>query len=204
MRSGISFTPSSRDRQRLQAIVADPKSPQKHVWRARIVLLSGDGLGTTAIMAETGKSKTCVWRWQERFMHEGVDGLLHDQSRPPGITPIPAERVAEIVRLTHEPPPHEATHWTLRAMAKVAGVAASTVQGIWKAARSQPAPLAAASSSPTTRSSPRNSRTSSASYVDPPAHAVVLSVDEKSADPGARPHPARAPDEERPRRHHDA
>ena len=133
MRSDISFTVSSAERLRLNAITANPKSPQKHVWRARIVLLSGDGVGTTAIMAETGKSKTCVWRWQERFMHEGVDGLLRDRSRPPGKTPVPPERVAKIIRLTQEPPPHEATHWTLRAMARVAGIAASTVQGIWKA-----------------------------------------------------------------------
>ena len=53
MRTGISFAVSSRDRQRLQAIVADPMSPQKRVWRARIVLLSGEGLGTSAIMAAT-------------------------------------------------------------------------------------------------------------------------------------------------------
>ena len=71
MRRGISFTVSAGDGQRLRAIVADPKSPQKHVWRARIILLSGAGLGTSAIMGETDKSKTCVWRWQERFMHEG-------------------------------------------------------------------------------------------------------------------------------------
>ena len=56
----------------------------KHVWRARIILLSADGLGTMAIMAATGKSKTCVWRWQECFMEEGVDGLLRDKTRPPG------------------------------------------------------------------------------------------------------------------------
>lgn len=61
-------------------------------------------------------------------MHKGVDGLLHDRSRPPGKAPVPPERVAEIVRLTQVPPPHEATHWTLRAMAKAAGIAASTVQ----------------------------------------------------------------------------
>ena len=72
MRSGISFTVSAGARRQLRAIVADPKSPQKHVWRARIVLLSGEGVGTSAIMAGTGKSKTCVWRWQERFMHEGI------------------------------------------------------------------------------------------------------------------------------------
>jgi len=117
MRTDISFTVSRTERQRLGAIAADPKSPQKHVWRARIVLLSGDGLGTSAIMAATAKSKTCVWRWQERFMHEGIDGLLRDRSRPPGKTPVAPGRVAQIVRLTQEPPPHEATHWTLRAMA---------------------------------------------------------------------------------------
>ena len=126
MRTGISFTVSSVDRLRLQAIAAAPQSLQKHVWRARIILLSDDGLGTSALMASTGKSKTCVWRWQERFMLEGVDGLLRDKTRPPGVTPVPADRVAEIVRLTQAPPPHDATHWTLRAMAKAVGVAAST------------------------------------------------------------------------------
>lgn len=59
-------------------------------------------------MAQTGKSKTCVWRWQERFMTAGVAGLLHDRSRPPGIAPTAPDKVAEIVRLTHQPPPHEA------------------------------------------------------------------------------------------------
>ena len=68
MRTGIHFTVTSGDRQRLQAIVADSKSSQKHVWRARIILKSDEGLGASAIMRETGKSKTCVWRWQERFM----------------------------------------------------------------------------------------------------------------------------------------
>ena len=112
MRTGIHFTVTSGDRQRLQAIVADPKSSQKHVWRARIILKSDEGLGNSSIMAETGKSKTCVWRWQERFMHEGVNGLLRDRSRPPGKAPIPPERVAEIARLTQQAPPHEAAHWT--------------------------------------------------------------------------------------------
>lgn len=49
-------------------------------------------------MAATAKSKTRVWRWQERFMHEGVDGLLSDRSRPPGKPPVPPEHVAEIIR----------------------------------------------------------------------------------------------------------
>ena len=180
MRTGIHFTVTSGDRQRLQAIVADPKSSQKHVWRARIILKSDEGLGNSSIMAETGKSKTCVWRWQERFMHEGVNGLLRDRSRPPGKAPIPPERVAEIVRLTQQAPPHEATHWTLRAMAKVAGVAASTVQAIWKAHGLSPHRWRHFKLSNDPAFAEKLTDIVGL-YVDPPAHAVVLSVDEKSA-----------------------
>lgn len=180
MLTGITFTISSDDRHRLHAIVAATTSPQKHVWRARIILLSDEGAGTLAIMTETGK--TCVWRWQERFTHEGVDGLLRDRSRPPGKAPVPPERVAEIVRLTQEPPPFEATHWTLRTMAKVAGIAASTVQAIWKAHSFSPH---GSSSSPTTRPSPRNSPISACMSICPCRSAVGR---REVADRGARPH----------------
>ena len=71
MRPGITITLSAADRRRLEAIVGDRNAPQKHVWRAEIVLLSADGLGTVEIMRRTGKSKTCVWRWQERFAEDG-------------------------------------------------------------------------------------------------------------------------------------
>jgi transposase len=179
MRSGITFTVSADDRQRLHAIVAAPTSPQKHVWRARIILLSGDGLGTSSIMAKTGKSRTCLWRWQERFMREGVDGLLRDKSRPPGKAPIPPERAAEIVRLTQAPPPYEATHWTLRAMAKVAGIAASTVQAIWKAHGLSPHRWRQFELSNDPAFTGKLTDIVGL-HVDPPAHTVVLSVDEKS------------------------
>ena len=133
MRTGISITLSEGDRQRLEALVADRNTPQKHVWRARIVLFSADGAGTNAVMAATGTSKATVWRWQARFMEEGVDGLLRDKTRPPGTAPVTVGRVAGIVAMTLAPPPHEATHWTARAMAAAAGLAVSTVQKIWKA-----------------------------------------------------------------------
>ena len=117
MRNGISITVYAADRRRLEAVVADRSSPQNHVWRARIVLLSKADLGTLAIMRETGKSKTCVWRWQERFMEEGVAGLLRDKMRPSRIAPLARAKVDEILALTKIPPPHEATHWTGPAMA---------------------------------------------------------------------------------------
>ena len=83
MREGINVEVSAADRARLGAVVADRNSPQKHVWRARIVLATADGPGTGEIVRRTGKSKPCVWRWQERFMREGVAGLLRDRTRPP-------------------------------------------------------------------------------------------------------------------------
>src|SRR5579863_7909971 len=82
MRTGISITLGPADRRRLKALARDRNTPHKHVWRAEIVLLSADGVGTDEIMRRTGKSKTCVWRWQERFMEAGYDSLLHDKTRP--------------------------------------------------------------------------------------------------------------------------
>lgn len=179
MRTGISISVSAADRRRLEAIAADRNSPQKHVWRARIVLLSADGAGTAAIMAATGTSKTCVWRWQERFMHEGVAGLLRDRTRPPGRAPIAPDRVAEVIRLTQAPPPHEATHWTARAMAKAAGLAVSTVQEIWKAHGLSPHRWRSFKLSRDPAFAEKLQAIVGL-YVSPPAHAVVLSIDEKS------------------------
>ena len=64
VREGITVEASAADRTRLEAIVSDRNSPQNHIWRARIVLLTADGLGTSEIMRRTGTSKVPVWRWQ--------------------------------------------------------------------------------------------------------------------------------------------
>ena len=112
-------------------------------------------------------------------MHEGVDGLLRDKSCPPGKAPIAPEMVAEIVRLTQEPATHEATHWTIRAMAKVAGIAASTVQAIWKAHSLSPRRWRSFKLSNDPAFAEKLTEIVDL-YVDPPAHAVVLSFDEKS------------------------
>ena len=119
-----------------------------------------------------------------------------------GKAPVPLDRVAEIVRLTQQPPPFEATHWTLRAMARAAGIAASTVQAIWKAHGLSPHRW-------------RNFKLSTdpafaekltdivGLYIDPPAHAVVLSIDEKSQIQALDRTQPRSVDEEGTRRHHD-
>src|SRR5271169_1234771 len=133
MRNGISITLKPGDCRRLKALTRDRNAPQKHVWRAEIVLLSADGIGTNEIMRETGKSKTCVWRWQERFMQEGYDGLLRDKTRPSRIPPLGSQIAERVVTLTQTDPPAEMTHWTTALMAKVVGISASSVQRIWRA-----------------------------------------------------------------------
>src|SRR5215218_9264117 len=179
MRTGISIRVSSSDRDRLEAIVRDRNVAQKHVWRAEIVLLTADGFGTGEIMRRTAKSKTCVWRWQERFMQEGVDGLLRDKTRPSRIPPLGDELAERIVALTLSDPPGEATHWTGAMMAKAAGVSVSSVQRIWRAHGLEPHRVRQFKLSKDPNFVEKL-RDVVGLYVDPPAHAIVLSLDEKS------------------------
>jgi hypothetical protein len=72
----ISISPA--DRERMERLVRDRNTPQKVVWRARIVLLAGEGLTATAIAAGVSKSVLTVRRWRRRYLAEGVDGLLRD------------------------------------------------------------------------------------------------------------------------------
>src|SRR6266436_10246538 len=106
-RAGISITVSPSVRRRLQALIGNRNAPQKHVWRAEIVLLSADGVGTNEIMRRTGTSKTCVWRWQERFMEAGYDSLLHDKTRPSRIPSLGSCITERVVTLTQTAPPAE-------------------------------------------------------------------------------------------------
>lgn len=179
MRTGISIFVSATDPRRLEAVLSNRNAPQKHVWRARIVLLSADGVGTMAIMREAGVAKTAVWRWQERFMHEGVEGLLRDRTRPSRIKPLASAVVDRVVELTRADPPGETTHWTADAMAEASGVSASAVRRIWRAHGLQPHRWRQFKLSTDPRFIDRL-RDVVGLYVDPPAHAIVLSVDEKS------------------------
>jgi transposase len=179
MRKGIEVEIDAGDRARLEAIVADRNSRRKHTERARIVLLTGDGVGTLTIMREVGCAKATVWRWQERFAAEGVDGLLRDKSRPPGKTPLRKTVVERVVELTLGEPPDEATHWSGRAMAEVAGISLRSVQRIWAAHGLQPHRVKRFKLSKDPEFAAKLQDIVGL-YVDPPAHAVVLSVDEKS------------------------
>lgn len=89
-------------------------------------------------MRRTGKSKTCVWRWQERFILEGFDGLLRDKTRPSHVAPLGPEVAERVVTLTLAEPPVGTTHWTAAMLAQACGISVSSVQRIWRTHRLQP------------------------------------------------------------------
>ena len=179
MRSDVVIEVSAGDRARLAAVVADRNVPQKHVWRAQIVLMTADGLGTMEIARRTGKSKPTVWRWQRRFMGEGVAGLLRDKTRPSRIPPLAPEVVERVVELTLAEPPGEVTHWTGRAMAKAAGISLRSVQRIWTAHGLKPHRVRTFKLSRDPKFVEKVHDIIGL-YLDPPEHALVLAVDEKS------------------------
>ena len=179
---------------RLERIVADRNSRQKHVYRARIVLLAGEGLGSTRVARAVGKSEPTVRRWLARFAAEGVDGLLHDATRPSGKPPLPKRTVERVVEMTlHELPPG-ATHWSARRLAKAVGIGHGAVQKIWAAHGLEPHLVRGFKLS----SDPRfveKLRDVVGLYLNPPEHAIVLSVDEKSQIQPAQQAPAPSPQE---------
>src|SRR5919107_3952717 len=179
MAQSVCLVPPADDRARLEAIVADRNRPQKHVARARVVLLSADRLGVAAVARRAGVSRPAVWRWQRRFAEAGVDGLLRDRTRKPGKAPLDDALVRRVVALTCAEPPGETTHWTGRAMAAAVGISLRSVQRIWAAHKLQPHRI---------RTFKRSRDPDFVAkldaivglYMAPPRHAVVLSVDEKS------------------------
>ena len=123
MREGITIRLWPGDQERLQAVVADRKTPQHHAWRARIVSDDGRWRGNDGDPGGDRQSKPTIWRWQERYMHDGADGLFRDAPRGKTFAPLPPEQIAAVIERTlHESAPN-ATHWTLRGMAKASGLA---------------------------------------------------------------------------------
>ena len=167
------------DRVRLERLIADRNTPRKVVWRSWIVLLSAAGCGTMEIMRRTGISKPTVWRWQARYLEAGVDGLLRDKSRPPGTPPLSAAIKTLVLTKTMRETPPDATHWSVRSMARAVGISHTSVQNIWRAHGLKPHLVDSfkVSNDPAFAEKVEDVV---GLYLDPPDKAVVFSVDEKS------------------------
>jgi hypothetical protein len=91
-------------------------------------LATAEGCGTGEDHAPRRGFEACVWRWQERFMRDGVAGLLREKTRKPGLPPLPPALIDRVVELTLTEPLGETTHWTGRAMASTTGVSPRSLQ----------------------------------------------------------------------------
>ena len=179
MAQTLSVIVSPEDRARLASIIGDRSRPLKHIQRARIILYSANRLPVLEVARLAQVSRPAVWRWQRHFAEDGVERLLREGSRKPGKARTPLSVVAQVVALTCSEPPGEVTHWTGRAMAEATHLSLTTIQRIWKAHKLAPHRL---------RSFKRSNDPAFAEkvedivglYMHPPAHAVVLSIDEKS------------------------
>jgi len=152
--------------------------PQSLATRARIVLLSADGESNTDIAERLGLSKPTVGIWRKRYVTQRSAGL-YDEPRPGGPRSIRDEQVATLLRKTLETKPKDGTHWSCRSIAAETKLSKSTVQRIWKAFGLQPHRQKHFKIS-TDPFFVEKVRDIVGLYLNPPDHAVVLCVDEKS------------------------
>jgi transposase len=170
---------SQEDREWLEALVRSGKTPQRVALRARLVLGAAEGRPNHALAKELEISRPTVLTWRQRYAEAGVAGLLKDAPRPGRKKRIRPEKVEAIVNATLHTTPPDATHWSVRTLAKRQRVSPATVHRIWQAHNLQPHRVETfkLSRDPEFVSKLRDIV---GLYLNPPAKALVLSVDEKS------------------------
>lgn len=178
-RSDICLYLGPADRAELQALLINRNTPRKLAWRAEIVLVTADGQGTVEIMRRTGMSKPTVWRWQARYLDEGVPGLKRDKTRPSRVPPLPREVRLKVITKTVQEAPPNATHWSRATMAEAVGISPSSVGRIWADAGLKPHIVKGFKVSNDPMFEEKVTEIVGL-YLDPPDRAVVLCVDEKS------------------------
>lgn len=179
MRTGVEIWLGPEHRERLEAVIASGNSPQRHVWWARSVLLSADGMGMMEVQRRTGKGKPTIGRRQERFMKSDVDGRLCDAKRPGRKSPLAPDVVVKVLEMTLSRSHGQATHWTSRAMVAAAGIRHRSAQWIWATYGLKPYRVKTFK----LLNDPKfvaKVHDIVDLYVDPSEHALVFSVDEKS------------------------
>lgn len=166
------------DREALETLLRSHKTPQSRVLRARIVLKSGAGESVESISASLGTSTKSVYKWRNRYVESGLDGLL-DLPRSGQPKKLTKQDIEKVLTLTTKRVPHEATHWSVRLMAKYAGVTTWQVRQIWEAADLKPHRLQTFKISNDPEFAEKVIDVVGL-YMNPPDNAVVLSVDEKT------------------------
>lgn len=166
-------------RTELEAISRSTRTPAGLVQRARLILALADGASYTDLHARWGLAATSISRWKRRFLARGISGLQDAprSGRPDRLSPA---LEARIIALTQGAPPGPVTQWSVRRMAARVGVSPATVQRVWARAGLQPHRVEGYVASPDPDFEQKAADVLGL-YLNPPAHAVVFCVDEKTA-----------------------
>jgi transposase len=172
------LTLESADKEKLEFLARRPKTSQRSALRSKIVLRAAEGLSNQEIARRLGVTGATVGKWRERFRREGMDGLS-DEPRPGAPRKITDAQVEEAVTQTLESLPRAATHWSTRSLAAQVGLSQSAVVRIWHSFGLQPHRSQNFKLS-TDPQLVEKVRDIVGLYLNPPEHAMVLCVDEKS------------------------
>ena len=179
MRTSRQVVVSDDDREEVERLLRAPTTEQRVALRARIVLLSAEGVGTGGICERLRTTTPTVTRWRARYEQGGVRSLLKDAPRAGRLPTITKEKVAEVIEKTQGEKPAGATHWSTRTLAPVVGLSPATVGRIWRAHGLKPHRVKRFKLS-TDPHFVEKLQDVVGLYIAPPEKAVVFSVDEKS------------------------
>jgi len=170
---------TSAQRVELERLVRGRRTEARLVLRARIVLLAADGYTDLEIVERLGVVPRTAARWRRRFLQAGVAGLQRDAPRPGRRPAISAQQVREVIERTTQQKPHDRTHWSTRSMAGAAGISEASVRRIWRAHGLKPHRIHTFKLSNDPRFAEKLEDVVGL-YLNPPEHALVFSLDEKS------------------------
>ena len=166
-------------RRKLEQQARGRSTAARVVLRSRIVLLAADGLLNKQIAATLNVAPRMVTLWRGRFLELGIEGLLKDAPRPGRTPSITTEVTASLIAKTTQSTPANATHWSTRTMAREMGVSKASVSRIWRANGLKPHRVESFKVSNDPLFADKLEAIVGL-YLNPPEHALVLSVDEKS------------------------
>lgn len=170
---------SDRERRELSQLTSARSAPQGIALRARIVLGAAEGVANNVLARQLSTTVPTVLLWRRRFQEQGLSGLLEDRPRSGRPKEITAEQEAVLIDKTLHSKPSNATHWSVRLMAREQGLSPATVQRIWSKHHLQPHRVESFKFS-TDPEFVAKVRDIVGLYLNPPDKAIVLSVDEKS------------------------
>ena len=169
---------SEEERDRLQSLAHRARSQSALARRARVVLACGEGLNNQAVAKKLRCSRGMVGKWRSRFLESRLEGL-YDEPRPGAPRKVSDDEVERVVIQTLESTPRGETHWSTRGLAKATGLSRMTISRIWHAFGLQPHRRDTFKLSPDPQLIEKV-RDIVGLYMNPPDHAMVLCVDEKS------------------------